>query len=251
MPEYTSNVTGLGTCRLLEMVRRCNFPIKIYQVSSSEMFGSSLPPQNERTPFKPRSPYACAKLYSYWMTKNYREGYNLCVSNGILFNHESPRRGETFVTRKITLSIARILAKKDHYIYLGNLDAKRDWGYAPDYIGSMWKILQQDQADDYVIGTGETHSVREFLEESFSYVDLDVEKHVKIDPSYFRPTEVETLISDSKKAHAVLNWKPTVKFNELIKIMIDADLRRMGLESVGEGDAILEKKYPEKFWNRD
>lgn len=251
MPEYTSNVTGLGTCRLLEIVRRCNFPIKIYQASSSEMFGSSLPPQDEQTPFQPRSPYACAKVYSYWMAKNYREGYNLCISNGILFNHESPRRGETFVTRKISLSIARMLAKKDHYVYLGNLDAKRDWGYAPDYIKSMWKILQQEQADDYVIGTGETHSVREFLEKAFAYADLDVEEHVKIDPSYFRPTEVETLISNPKKARAVLDWKPTVKFNELIKIMIDADLRRMGLESLGEGDTILEKKYPEKFWNGD
>jgi GDPmannose 4,6-dehydratase len=250
MPEYTSNVTGLGTCRLLEAVRSCNYPAKIYQASSSEMFGASPPPQDEQTPFHPRSPYACAKLYSYWMAKNYREGYNLFASNGILFNHESPRRGENFVTRKITLSIARILARKDRYLYLGNLDAKRDWGFAPDYVKSMWKILQHGQADDFVIGTGETHSVQEFLEKAFSYADLDLEDHVKIDPAFFRPTEVETLISNPEKARAVLDWKPSVKFAELVKIMIDADLRRIGLESLGEGDAILEK-YPEKFWSGD
>ncbi|WP_292369135.1 GDP-mannose 4,6-dehydratase [Methanoregula sp. UBA64] len=251
MPEYTANTTALGVTRLLESARRSNQKIKIYQASSSEMFGSSPPPQEESTAFAPRSPYACAKLYAYWMVKNYREGYNLFAANGILFNHESPRRGETFVTRKITYSIVRLIMKKDQFLYLGNLDAKRDWGYAPEYVEAMWRILQQESADDFVIGTGESHSVREFLERAFAYVDLDVEHYVKIDPAYFRPTEVEVLIADPRKSEKRLNWKPKIKFNDLVKIMVDADMRAAGLEPLGDGDQILEKKYPNKFWTAD
>ncbi len=251
MPEYTANTTALGTTRLLEIARRSNPDIRIYQASSSEMFGSTPPPQDENTTFSPRSPYACAKLYAYWMVKNYREGYNLFASNGILFNHESPRRGETFVTRKITYSISRILTKKDQFLYLGNLDAKRDWGYAPEYVEAMWRILQQDCADDYVIGTGESHSVREFLEQAFAYTDLNVEEYVKIDPAYFRPTEVEVLIADPKKAEKKLKWKPKIKFNDLVKIMVDADMRAAGLEPFGEGDQLLHKKFPNRYWAAD
>jgi GDPmannose 4,6-dehydratase len=185
------------------------------------------------------------------MVKNYREGYNLFASNGILFNHESPRRGETFVTRKITYSISRILTGKDQFLYLGNLDAKRDWGYAPEYVEAMWRILQQDCADDFVIGTGESHSVREFLEQAFAYTDLDVETYVRIDPAYFRPTEVEVLIADPRKAEKQLGWKPKIKFNDLVKIMVDADMRAGGLEPLGEGDRILDKKFPGRFWTAD
>jgi GDPmannose 4,6-dehydratase len=177
------------------------------------------------------------------MTRNYREGYNLFASNGILFNHESPRRGETFVTRKITRAIARILAGKEKYLYLGNLDAKRDWGFAPEYVECMWRILQQEKPGDFVIGTGETHSVREFLDESFAYAGLDIEKHVRIDPKYFRPTEVEVLAADAEKSEKVLGWKPMIKFRDLAKIMVDADMRGMGLSPIGEGDAGLEKNY--------
>lgn len=251
MPEYTANTTALGLTRILEIARRSNQKIKIYQASSSEMFGSAPPPQNENTAFCPRSPYACAKLYAYWMVKNYRDGYHLFVSNGILFNHESPRRGETFVTRKITYSISRILTKKDRFLYLGNLDAKRDWGYAPEYVVAMWKILQQDCANDFVLGTGESHSVREFLEKAFSYMDLDVEKYVRIDPAYFRPTEVEVLIADPRKAKKLLGWKPKIRFDELVKIMVDADMRANGLEALGEGDRIIDKTFPDRFWNAD
>jgi len=251
MPEYTGNITALGTTRILEAVRRCNHTLKYYQASSSEMFGSASPPQNEDTPFQPRSPYACAKLYAYWMAKNYREGYHFFASNGILFNHESPRRGENFVTRKITMSLANILAKKEHFLYLGNLDACRDWGYAPEYVECMWKILQQDTSDDFVIGTGVTHSVREFLEKAFSYAGLDIENHVRIDPKYFRPTEVEVLIADPKKAKAQLGWKPKVNFSDLVKIMVDADLRAAGLEPQGEGDERIRKIFQKKWWNAD
>jgi GDPmannose 4,6-dehydratase len=250
-PEYTGNVTALGTTRLLEAARRSNYPVKFYQASSSEMFGAASPPQNENTPFHPRSPYACAKLYSYWMTRNYREGYNLFASNGILFNHESPRRGETFVTRKITRAIARILAGKEKYLYLGNLDAKRDWGFAPEYVECMWRILQQDKAGDFVIGTGETHSVREFLHESFAYAGLDLDKHVRIDPRYFRPTEVEILAADADKSETLLGWKPIIKFRDLAKIMVDADMRGMGLSPIGEGDTILAKKISPRWWQND
>jgi len=192
LPEYTGNVTALGTTRILESIRRSGCKTRFYQASSSEMFGDASAPQNEETPFRPRSPYAAAKVYSYWMVKNYREGYNLFASNGILFNHESPRRGETFVTRKITKGLANILAKKEEKIYLGNLEAKRDWGYAPEYVEAMWLMLQQAKPDDYVIGTGETHSVQEFLEEAFSYLNLDWKKYVEIDPNIFGPQKLET-----------------------------------------------------------
>ena len=248
IPEYTGNVTGLGTTRLLEAIRRCGNDMKFYQASSSEMFGGAKPPQNEETVFEPRSPYACAKIYSYWMVRNYREGYGIFGSNGILFNHESPRRGETFVTRKITRAIASILAGKQQYLYLGNLDARRDWGYAPEYVEAMWRILQHDTPGDYVIGTGETHSVKEFLEEAFSYAGLEVEKHVRIDPKYFRPTEVEVLIADRNKAERELGWRPNVTFDDLVKIMVDADLGEAGIQPIGTGFEIINKKFPERWW---
>lgn len=250
-PEYTGNTVALGTTRILEAIRRSKNSVKFYQASSSEMFGASLPPQNEKTPFKPRSPYACAKVFAYWMTKNYREGYNIFACNGILFNHESPRRGETFVTRKITRSIARILAKKENYLYLGNLDAKRDWGYAPEYVECMWEMLQNKRPEDFVVGTGETHSVREFLEETFSYAGLDWNEFVKIDQRYFRPTEVEELIADTTKAKEKLNWNPKIKFKDLVKVMVDADMRAIGLEPIGEGDEIIKRKFSNKWWNVD
>jgi len=251
MPEYTGNVTGLGTTRLLEAVRRSHLPVRLYQASSSEIFGGIAPPQNEDTPFVPRSPYACAKLYSHWMVKNYREGYDMFASNGILFNHESPRRGETFVTRKITRALSMILAKKQQYLYLGNLDARRDWGYAPEYVEAMWRILQHDKPDDFVIATGETHSVREFVDEAFAYAGLPADEHVRIDQRYFRPTEVEVLIGDASKSETVLGWKPQITFSELVRIMVDADLRACGLEPIGEGDAILEKRFPDRWWGAD
>jgi len=250
-PENTGNVTGLGTTRLLETIRRCNPDVRFYQASSSEMFGHTSPPQNEDSCFWPRSPYACAKVYSYWMTRNYRDGYGMFACNGILFNHESPRRGEIFVTRKITRGIAAILAGKERYLYLGNLDAKRDWGYSPEYVECMWRILQQDDPDDFVIGTGETHSVQEFVDAAFAYVGLDPEKHVKTDPKYFRPTEVEALLADPAKAHKKLNWKANITFSDLVKIMIDADVRAVGLEPVGEGDAILNRVFPHRWWKKD
>ena len=199
-PTYTGDVTALGASRVLEVVRRSGLPIRFYQASSSELFGSSEPPQNECSPFHPRSPYACAKLYAYWMVRNYREGYGVFASNGILFNHESPRRGETFVTRKITRSIARILSKKQSVLTLGNLEAKRDWGFAPEYVEVMWRMMQREKADDYVIGTGETHTVREFVEEAFSYASLDQEGHVETDSTQLRPLEVGCLVADTTKA---------------------------------------------------
>jgi GDPmannose 4,6-dehydratase len=251
VPEYTGNVTALGTTRLLEVIRRSGNDIKFYQASSSEMFGCSPPPQNEETPFKPRSPYAAAKVYSYWMTANYREGYHLFACNGILFNHESPRRGETFVTRKITRAIASILAKKQKALYLGNLASKRDWGYAPEYVEVMVKMMQLERPEDFVIGIGETHSVQEFVEQAFSYVDLDSEKYVKIDPRYLRPTETEELIADPRKAKRRLRWEPKIRFKELVKIMIDADMRKTGLKPVGEGDKILQKIFTRKWWKTD
>jgi len=251
MPEYTGDVTALGTTRILESIRKSGNETKFYQASSSEMFGSSPPPQSELTPFRPRSPYACAKAYAYWMVVNYRDGYNIFACNGILFNHESPRRGETFVTRKVTRAIASILAKKQDYLYLGNLEAKRDWGYAPEYVEFMWKMLQNDKPEDFVVGTGESHSVREFVEEAFSYAGLDVEERVKIDPRYFRPTEPEELIADATKARKKIGWNPKIKFNDLIKIMVDADMRAAGLEPIGEGDKILQKKFPNRWWGPD
>jgi GDPmannose 4,6-dehydratase len=251
IPEYTGNVTALGTTRILEAIRRSGNNVKFYQASSSEMFGSSPPPQNEDTPFRPRSPYAIAKVSAYWTTINYREGYNLFACNGILFNHESPRRGETFVTRKITQAIANILAGKQKVLYLGNLKAKRDWGYAPEYVEAMWKILQCDAPEDYVIGVDEAHSVREFVECAFSYVGLNFEDYVKVDPRYFRPTEVENLVADSKKARKELGWLPKIKFEDLVKIMVDADMKNAGLDPVGEGYEILKKKFPSRWWKVD
>jgi len=248
MPEYTGDVTGLGTTRILEAIRRSGIKTKFYQASSSEMFGNSPPPQNENTPFRPRSPYACAKVYAYWMTRIYREGYGLFACNGILFNHESPRRGETFVTRKITRAIANILAGRQKKLYLGNLKAKRDWGYAPEYVEAMWLMLQQEKPDDYVIGTGEAHSVQEFVEEAFSYVDLDWREYVEIDPRYFRPTEVEFLLADASKAREELGWEPKITFRELVRIMVDADMEAVGLKPIGEGKKILEEKFT--GWHR-
>jgi GDPmannose 4,6-dehydratase len=241
MPEYTGDIVALGTTRLLEALRRSGIKAKLYQASSSEMFGMSTPPQNEATPFQPRSPYAVAKVYSYWMTVNYRDGYNLFTCNGILFNHESPRRGETFVTRKVTRAIAGILAGKQQYLHLGNLEAKRDWGYAPEYVETMRLMLQQEKPDDYVIGTGESHSVREFVEEAFAYAGLDWKQYVKIDPRYFRPTEVELLLADYTKAKKKLGWSPRVTFKELVRVMVDADLEGAGLKAPGEGKGILAK----------
>ena len=248
MPEYTGDVTGLGTIRILEAVRKSGVNARFYQASSSEMFGSAHPPQKETTAFEPRSPYAAAKVYAYWIARNYREAYDIYSCNGILFNHESPRRGETFVTRKITRAIASILANKQQYLYLGNLDAKRDWGYAPEYVEVMWLMLQQDKAQDFVVGTGEAHSVRDFLDEAFSYVNLDWQKYVKIDPRYFRPTEVDYLLADPSKAQNELNWSPKVKFHELVRIMVDADLECVGLDCPGEGRKVLEQSF--SGWHR-
>lgn len=251
IPEYSGNVTGLGTTRLLEAIRRSGNQVKFYQASSSEMFGASKPPQNEDTPFKPRSPYACAKVYAYWMVVNYRQGYDVFACNGILFNHESPRRGETFVSRKITRAIAAILAKKQDYLYLGNLEAKRDWGYAPEYVETMWKMLQHDTSLDIILGTGENHSVKEFVQEAFSYIDLDWEKYVEIDPRYCRPTEVQELVADSAKARKDMDWQPKIRFRELVRIMVDADMRRAGLKPIGEGDEILRQRIPHRWWKVD
>lgn len=248
MPEYTGDVTGLGTTRILEAIRKSGIKARFYQASSSEMFGGAKPPQNEDTPFEPRSPYAAAKVYSYWITRNYREGYKIFACNGILFNHESPRRGETFVTRKITRAVAAILAGKQRYLYLGNLDARRDWGYAPEYIEAMWKILQQETPKDYVIGTGEAHTVRDFLSEAFGYVNLDWNQFVRIDPRYFRPTEVDYLLADPSRSARELDWKPKVNFQELVRIMVDADMERLGLPSPGEGRKVLEEKFGN--WHR-
>lgn len=250
-PEYTGNITGLGTTRLLETIRKSGQDIKFYQASSSEMFGATAPPQNEDTKFWPRSPYACAKVYSYYMCKNYRDGYNMFICNGILFNHESPRRGETFVTRKITRGLANIVAGKQKYLYMGNLDARRDWGFSPEYVEAMWMMLQQDKPDDYVVSTGQTNSVREFLEEAFEYAGLNWEDYVRIDPKYFRPTEVENLIGDSSKARKALSWKPRVDFKTLTRVMVDSDFRAAGLEPIGEGDVALAKLYPDKWWGVD
>jgi len=248
MPEYTGDVTGLGTTRLLEAIKKSGIKSKFYQASSSEMFGAASPPQNEETPFVPRSPYAAAKLYAYWMTCNYREGYGLFTVNGILFNHESPRRGETFVTRKITRALAAIKAGKQKHLYLGNLDSKRDWGYAPEYLEAMHLMLQQDEPDDYVLGTGESHTVREFLDEAFGYVDMDWQEYVRIDPRYYRPTEVDYLMADCSKAKKILGWEPKIKFYELVRIMVDADLELLGLEAPGEGQKIIEEKF--NGWHR-
>jgi len=243
-PEYTADVVGIGTLRILDTIKDMKKKPKFYQASSSEMFGKVLEtPQKETTPFYPRSPYACAKVFAYWITKNYREGYGIFACNGILFNHESPRRGETFVTKKITRGLARIVAGKDNCLYLGNLDAKRDWGYAKDYVEGMWRMLQQKEPDDYVLATGETHSVRDFIEECAKILKLDLvwkgkgtaeegyskrlkKTIIKIDPKYFRPAEVDLLLGDPSKAAKKLKWKPKTKFKELVKIMLDYDLKK-------------------------
>jgi GDPmannose 4,6-dehydratase len=225
IPEYTGDVTALGTTRILEAIRETGVKSKFYQASSSEMFGKVQEiPQRETTPFYPRSPYAAAKLYAHWLTVNYRESYGVFACSGILFNHESPRRGETFVTRKITRAVAAIKAGLQEELYMGNLEARRDWGYAPEYVRAMWLMLQQDSPDDYVIATGETHSVREFLAEAFSYVELDWRQYVKADSRYFRPAEVDLLVGDASKARRVLGWRPTVGFQGLVRLMVDADI---------------------------
>src|SRR3989344_4466768 len=234
IPEYTANITGIGTLRFLEAIKDCESKIgkkiKFNQASSSEMFGATPPPQNEDSKFYPRSPYGISKVFSFYMTKNYREAYNMFAVNGILFNHESPRRGATFVTKKITRGIARILSGKDTKIYLGNLDAKRDWGYAPEYCEAMWLMLQQDKPEDYVIGTGETHSVREFVKLAFETAGLgNYKKYIEIDPIYYRPSEVNLLLANPSKAKKKLNWEPNTKFKDLVKIMVEADLKSEGL----------------------
>ena len=269
MPEYTGDIVGLGTTRLLESILKSGITTKYYQASSSEMFGAAKPPQNENTTFYPRSPYAAAKVYAYWITINYREGHNLFACNGILFNHESPRRGETFVTRKITRAVASILGRKQDRLYLGNLDAKRDWGFAPEYVECQWLMLQQDRAEDYVIGTGESHSVREFVEFALNYAGVEIEWKgkgieekgivrsvksslassvkagdtlIEIDPRYFRPTEVDFLLADAYKAKKNLGWAPKITFHELVKIMVDGDMEMHNLTPPGEGVKILLSK---------
>jgi GDPmannose 4,6-dehydratase len=223
-PVYTVQTDALGTINLLEAIRDTHLPTRFYQASSSEMYGKVMEtPQTEKTPFHPRSPYACAKVYSYWQVVNYREAYGMYACNGILFNHESPRRGETFVTRKITRAATRIAEGLQDKLFLGNLDAKRDWGFAGDYVEAMWRMLQQEQADDYVIATGETHSVREFLDEVFGHIGLDWHKYVEIDPRYFRPAEVDLLLGDASKAKARLSWKPEVGFKQLARMMVEGD----------------------------
>jgi GDPmannose 4,6-dehydratase len=229
MPEYTTDVTAMGVLRLLDAVRELGSTARVYQAGSSEMFGLvQETPQTEKTPFHPRSPYGVAKVFGHWMTVNYREGYGLHASNGILFNHESPRRGENFVTRKITMGLAAIKRGESGELRLGNLEAKRDWGYAKDYVEAMWLILQQEKPDDYVVATGETHSVREFLDEAFGYLGLDWQEYVKVDPKYFRPAEVDFLLGDPAKAKAKLGWKPKVSFRDLVRLMVDADMERDG-----------------------
>jgi GDPmannose 4,6-dehydratase len=235
-PEYTVDSVAMGTLRLLEAIRdyrnRTGIDVRFYQAGSSEMFGKVQEvPQKETTSFYPRSPYACAKVYAHWQTVNYRESYGIFACNGILFNHESPRRGETFVTRKITRALARVVAGQQHKLYLGNLDAKRDWGYAKDYVQAMWLMLQQEKADDYVVATGETHSIREFLDISFGYVNLNWQDYVEFDPRYLRPAEVDLLIGDPSKAKQKLGWEPSVTFEQLVALMVEADLRALGLTS--------------------
>lgn len=269
IPEYTGDITGLGTIRILEAIRRSGVNAKFYQASSSEMFGAAPPPQNENTPFYPRSPYAASKVYAYWITVNYREAYNIFACNGILFNHESPRRGETFVTRKITRAIANILSGKQKRLYLGNLYAKRDWGYAPEYVEMMWLMLQQDKPDDYVVGTGESHTIKEFLTKAFEYAGVELEFKgsgteekayvkslapkwenrlkigdiiVEIDPKYFRPTEVDFLQADITKAKKKLGWQPRTTFEELVMIMVDYDMLQNGLQPPGKGIEISKNR---------
>jgi GDPmannose 4,6-dehydratase len=247
-PVYSVEVDALGTMNMLEAVRAMPTPARFYQASSSEMFGLVREtPQTETTPFHPRSPYGCAKVYSYWQTVNYREAYGLYACNGILFNHESPRRGETFVTRKITMAATRIKLGLQKKLYLGNLDAKRDWGFAGDYVDAMWRMLQQDEAEEFVIATGETHSVREFLEATFGYLELDWQQYVEIDPRYQRPSEVDLLLGDATKAREKLDWTPAVNFNQLVKMMVDADLERAHDEqAIGKSRAARANGQPAK-----
>ncbi len=248
MPAYTGNVTGLGTTRILEAIRRSEIKTRFYQASSSEMFGNAPPPQSEETVFEPRSPYAIAKVYAYWMTVNYREAYDMFAANGILFNHESPRRGPTFLTRKVTRAVARIKAGLQQKVYLGNLDSRRDYGYTPEYVEVMWQILQQEQPDDFVIGTGVAPTIREFVEEAFAYADMDWQEYVEIDPRYFRPTEVDYLHADPSKARRQLGWEPKITYKKLVPIMVDADLEAVGLEPIGEGLKILDEHFDD--WHR-
>lgn len=231
MPEYTANTSALGTLRVLEALRSSGIGAHFYNAASSEIFGNAMPPQSEQTPFQPRSPYATSKLFSYWSTVNYRESYGLFAVNGILFNHESPRRGETFLTRKVTRGISRILAGEESHLYLGNLDAKRDWGYSPEYVEAMWLMLQQAEPDDYVIATGESHTVREFVELAFSLVGLDWQDYVVFDPRYLRPTEVDHLLGDASKAKSRLGWSAKVRFQDLVRIMLESDLQMAGVDS--------------------
>lgn len=251
MPEYTGEVTGLGTLRLLDAIRKSGIKTRFYQASSSEMFGNAAPPQSELTNFQPQSPYAAAKVYAYWITRNYRESYKMYAINGILFNHESPRRGLAFVTRKITRAVAAIKAGKQKVLYLGNLDARRDWGYAPEYVDVMWQLMSLDEPYDYVVGTGETHSIEEFLREAFGYADMDWREYVKVDPKFFRPSEVNYLCADASRIRAKLNWEPRICFRDLVRVMIDADLEKIGLPSPGEGKAIIQHHFGDwHFWER-
>lgn len=253
-PEYTANSDALGALRMLEAIRILGMEKKtrFYQASTSELYGlAQETPQKETTPFYPRSPYAAAKLFGYWIVVNYREAYNLFACNGILFNHESPRRGENFVTRKVTSGIAQILAGKADHISMGNMDAQRDWGYAPEYVEAMWKMLQTESPVDYVIGTGRKHSVKEFIEKAFDYAGLEWRKYVKTDPRYLRLTEVDELQADASKAAKELGWKPRVGFDELIMIMVDADMRSQSLKPVGKGDRFLKEAFPARWWGID
>ncbi len=252
VPEYSAEVDGLGVLRLLDAIRETKVKARFYQASTSELYGKvSQTRQDEKSPFYPRSPYAAAKLFGYWTVINYREAYGLFACNGILFNHESPRRGENFITRKVTLGIAQILAGKLDFITMGNMEARRDWGYAPEYVELMWKMLQAERPVDYVVGTGEQHSVKEFIEAAFAYAGLDWRKYVRTDPRYLRPTEVDELCADPTRAGKELGWSPQVKFAGLVKVMVDADMRALGLKPVGEGDALLGKLFPHRWWEPD
>jgi GDPmannose 4,6-dehydratase len=243
IPEYTGDADGMGTLRLLEAIHRSGLPCRFYQASSSEMFGSTPPPQSEATVFHPRSPYACAKLFAHSVTVNYRESYGLHASSGILFNHESPRRGETFVTRKVTRAVARIRHGFQDKLHLGNLDARRDWGYAPDYVRAMWLMLQQDSPADFVIGTGESHSVRELVQEAFACANLDWHDYVEIDPRYFRPAEVDSLCADASKARKTLGWEPSVTFSQLVRMMVESDTTEIATRLAGGAAAIRQQAF--------
>jgi GDPmannose 4,6-dehydratase len=247
-PEYTGDVTGLATVRILEAIRQSGIKTRLYQASSSEMFGATPPPQNEKTPFYPRSPYGFAKVYAYWATVNYREANGLFASNGILFNHESARRGETFVTRKISKAVASIVAGRQKKLYLGNLQARRDWGYAPEYVQGMWRMLQEDRPEDYVLGTGESHSIEEFANEAFGYAGLDWREYVELDAQHLRPTEVDFLVADSTKARKALAWEPRITFRDLVHIMVDADLDALSVKPVGRGKRILQEQF--EHWHQ-